>query len=102
MNLAVAGRDTTASTLTFSAYMLAEHPHVFHKLQAEVLAIVGPSRRPTFDDFREMKYMKAFINGASYQFCIWLLLTNTICRGSKALCSCVRTLSKPVVSRHMS
>lgn len=63
MNLAVAGRDTTACTLTFSVYMMAQHPAIMEKLRVEVLAKVGENRRPTFDDLREMKFMKAFING---------------------------------------
>ncbi|KAJ7598552.1 cytochrome P450 [Mycena floridula] len=62
LNLGVAGRDTTASTLTFATYMLAEHPEVFRRVREEVLTKVGPSRRPTFDDFKEMRFLKAVIN----------------------------------------
>jgi hypothetical protein len=43
--------------------MLAEHPEVLKKLRDEILETVGPTRRPTFDDFREMKYLRAVING---------------------------------------
>jgi cytochrome P450 len=63
MNLAVAGRDTTASTLTYAVYMLAENPNVLRRLRAEVLERVRTTKRPTFDDFKEMKYLRAFING---------------------------------------
>uniref|UniRef100_A0A8H7XXV3 Cytochrome P450 n=1 Tax=Psilocybe cubensis TaxID=181762 RepID=A0A8H7XXV3_PSICU len=63
MSLLVAGRDTTASTLTFIVYMLAEHPKVLQRLREEVLERVGPQRRPTYDDFRDMKYLRAVING---------------------------------------
>lgn len=66
MNLAVAGRDTTSALLTHSIYMLAEHPEVLKKLRAEILEKIGPTRRPTFDDFRDMKYLRAFINGSSH------------------------------------
>jgi hypothetical protein len=38
--------------------MLAEHPNVMEKLRSEILRIVGPTRRPTFDDFRELKYLR--------------------------------------------
>ncbi|KAH9483183.1 Cytochrome P450 monooxygenase 75 [Psilocybe cubensis] len=62
MSLLVAGRDTTASGLTFVVYMLAEYPEVLRRLRAEVLEKVGRHRTPTYDDFREMKYMKAVIN----------------------------------------
>ena len=43
-------------------YALAQHPRVLARLRAEVRATVGPARRPTYDDVREMKYMRAFIN----------------------------------------
>ncbi|KAF8164792.1 cytochrome P450, partial [Crassisporium funariophilum] len=62
MSLLVAGRDTTASTLTFIVYMLAEHPKVLHRLRQEILEKIGPHQRPMYDDFREMKYLKAVIN----------------------------------------
>ncbi|KAM5540778.1 hypothetical protein V8D89_005422 [Ganoderma adspersum] len=62
LNILLAGRDTTACTLTFSVYALAEHPAVLARLRREVLDVVGPTRRPTYEDIREMKYMRAFIN----------------------------------------
>ncbi|KAL0948881.1 hypothetical protein HGRIS_008998 [Hohenbuehelia grisea] len=62
LNIMIAGRDTTATTLTYSVYMLSQHPKVLAKLRAEVLEKVGSSRRPTFDDMREMKYLRAFVN----------------------------------------
>ncbi|KAI6140926.1 cytochrome P450 [Pisolithus thermaeus] len=62
VNILIAARDTTASTLTFLVYMLSEHPNVLRRLRAEVLSSVGDSRRPTYDDVREMKYMRAVIN----------------------------------------
>ncbi|KAI0775623.1 cytochrome P450 [Trametes elegans] len=62
LNILLAGRDTTSCTLTFAIYALAEHPEVLQRLRAEVLSVVGPSQRPTYDNVREMKYMRAFIN----------------------------------------
>ncbi|KAI0652994.1 cytochrome P450 monooxygenase pc-3 [Cubamyces menziesii] len=62
LNILLAGRDTTSCTLTFAVYALAEHPQVMERLRAEVLSVVGPSQRPTYDNVREMKYMRAFIN----------------------------------------
>ena len=62
LNILLAGRDTTSCTLTFAVYALAQHPRVLARLRAEVRATVGPARRPTYDDVREMKYMRAFIN----------------------------------------
>ncbi|KAF8603624.1 cytochrome P450 monooxygenase pc-1 [Ceratobasidium sp. AG-I] len=61
-NVLLAGRDTTASTLTFSCYMLASNPHVLAKLRAEILDVVGSSAYPTPENLREMKYLRAVIN----------------------------------------
>ncbi|KAJ3743832.1 cytochrome P450 [Lentinula raphanica] len=63
MNLAVAGRDTTASLSTFTVYMLSQHPAILHKLRSEILTVVGASRQPTYDDFRDIKYLRAVLNG---------------------------------------
>ncbi|KAI6040639.1 cytochrome P450 [Pisolithus marmoratus] len=65
VNILIAGRDTTASTLTYLVYMLSQHPKVLERLREEVLSKVGSSRRPTYDDVRDMNYMRAVINGAS-------------------------------------
>ncbi|KAH9858786.1 cytochrome P450 [Lenzites betulinus] len=62
VNILLAGRDTTACTLTFAIYRLAEHPDVLKRLREEILSVVGPTRRPTYDDVRNMKYLRAVIN----------------------------------------
>ncbi|KDQ19556.1 hypothetical protein BOTBODRAFT_636486 [Botryobasidium botryosum FD-172 SS1] len=62
LNILIAGRDTTAATLTFATYALAMYPDVLGKLRQEILDTVGPQRRPTFDDVRQMKYLRAVIN----------------------------------------
>ncbi|KAG9317011.1 cytochrome P450 [Chiua virens] len=62
LNIMIAGRDTTAGTLTFAVWMLSEHPKVLKKLREEILTVVGSTRSPTSEDFREMKYLKAIIN----------------------------------------
>jgi len=33
------------------------------RLRQEVLTHVGPTSRPTFDDIRDMKYLRAVLNG---------------------------------------
>ncbi|KAJ7292238.1 cytochrome P450 [Mycena rebaudengoi] len=62
LNIVVAGRDTTATLLTFAIYMLAEHPKALAKLRQEILNKVGSTRRPTHDDFKELKYLRAVLN----------------------------------------
>ena len=58
----------TATTLTFLVYMLSQNPDVMHRLREEILRTVGPSRRPTHEDVRDMKYMRAVINGHFISF----------------------------------
>ncbi|KAJ3576017.1 hypothetical protein NP233_g717 [Leucocoprinus birnbaumii] len=62
INLLVAGRDTTSSLLTFSMYMLIEHPDIEQRLRNEIIEKVGSERNPTSEDIRELKYLRAFLN----------------------------------------
>ncbi|TFY69315.1 hypothetical protein EVG20_g3200 [Dentipellis fragilis] len=62
LNILLAGRDTTASTLTSTIYALSQHPEVLARLRAEILENIGPDRAPTLDDFRVCKYLRAVIN----------------------------------------
>ncbi|KAJ7926794.1 cytochrome P450 [Mycena leptocephala] len=69
LNITAAGRDTTAGLLTFTIYMLTEHPEILAKLREEILRIVGPTQRPTFDNFRDMKYLRAVLNETLRLYC---------------------------------
>jgi len=51
----LAGHETTASALTWAWYLIAQHPHVEHKLQAEADSVLG-DREPTMDDLPQLKY----------------------------------------------
>ncbi|CAE6339442.1 unnamed protein product [Rhizoctonia solani] len=62
INILVAARDTTATTLTFAVYILAENPAIMHRLRDEIICRLGTSNHPTPDDFKEMKYLRAVIN----------------------------------------
>ncbi|KIK53184.1 hypothetical protein GYMLUDRAFT_250607 [Collybiopsis luxurians FD-317 M1] len=62
VNILVAGRDTTASLLTFAIYVLTQHPELTKKLRKEILEFVGPSGRPTYKNIADMKYLRAFLN----------------------------------------
>ncbi|KAJ7031870.1 cytochrome P450 [Mycena alexandri] len=50
LNILLAGRDTTMHTTTMVVYL------------DEVLTHVGPTRRPTYDDIKNMRYLRAVIN----------------------------------------
>lgn len=45
--------------------MLAEHPDICARLRQEIMEVVGPDRRPSLEEIRPMKFLRAFINGAS-------------------------------------
>ncbi|EAU82482.2 cytochrome P450 monooxygenase pc-3 [Coprinopsis cinerea okayama7 len=62
LNILLAGRDTTTNSITWSVYMLSQHPDVLARLRQEILEVVGETRRPTFDDMKDMKYLRAVIN----------------------------------------
>ncbi|KAF7342272.1 hypothetical protein MVEN_01815300 [Mycena venus] len=62
LNILLAGRDTTMSVLTFVVYFLSVYPAVFTRLRAEILERVGGERSPTYEDIREMRYLRAVIN----------------------------------------
>lgn len=50
------------STLTFAIYLLAEHPHVLAKLREEILGKFSTNRLPTYEDLRDLKYLRAVLN----------------------------------------
>ncbi|THV01186.1 cytochrome P450 monooxygenase pc-2 [Dendrothele bispora CBS 962.96] len=62
LNILLAARDTTASLLTFSVYVLTQRPDILARLKSEISEKVGFARRPTYEDTREMKYLRAFLN----------------------------------------
>ncbi|KAF9886712.1 hypothetical protein FE257_011226 [Aspergillus nanangensis] len=57
LNILVAGRDTTASLLSFAILSLAQHPRVFAKLRATIIATFGPyNSNPTHEHEHEHKH----------------------------------------------
>ncbi|KAJ7454718.1 cytochrome P450 [Mycena latifolia] len=62
LNILLAGRETTMNSLTIAVYFLAMYPKVTARLREEIMTVVGPSGPPSYDDIKEMKYLKAVIN----------------------------------------
>jgi cytochrome P450 len=55
MTMLLAGHDTTALTLTYACYLLAEHPTAADRVHAELDAVLDGS--PTFADVRSLTYL---------------------------------------------
>jgi cytochrome P450 len=53
--LILAGHETTANALTWTWYLLAQHPDVEARLHAELDAVLG-GRRPAFSDVPNLRY----------------------------------------------
>ncbi|EXF74394.1 cytochrome P450 [Colletotrichum fioriniae PJ7] len=58
----LAGRDTTAASLSWTLYELGRHPEVVRKLRAEIIEQVGLDREPTYADLKNMKYLQNVMN----------------------------------------
>ncbi len=63
MSLLLAGRDTTASTLSWLFLELSRNPRVVEKLRAEIKDTLGESERPpTYQEIKDMRYLTWTIN----------------------------------------
>ena len=58
----LAGRDTTAATLSWTFYQLSLHPDIVRKLRHEILTRLGPARAPTYADLKSMRYLQHTMN----------------------------------------
>ena len=58
----IAGRDTTAATLSWAMYELANYPSIWKALRDEILGVVGPTKEPSYEDLKNMKYLNNTIN----------------------------------------
>jgi cytochrome P450 len=55
MTLFLAGHETTANALTWTWYLLSEHPEVEARMQAEIDSVLG-GKLPTFEDVGRLTY----------------------------------------------
>ncbi len=58
----LAGRDTTAVTLSWLFYELSKRPQIVEKLQQEIESFVGLDREPTYTDLKSMRYLQHTLN----------------------------------------
>ena len=58
----LAGRDTTAATLSWTFHELSKHPEVVARLRQEILDRLGPDQPPTYDDLKNMRFLQHVMN----------------------------------------
>jgi cytochrome P450 len=60
----LAGRDTTAVTLSWIFYSLSQHPEVVTALRREIHSTLGPdpNAQPTYDHLKSMRYLQHTMN----------------------------------------
>jgi len=63
MTMLLAGHDTTALTLTYTWFLLSEHPEAKRRVQEEIDEVVG-EERPGMDHVRELEYLEWVIQEA--------------------------------------
>ncbi|KAG9015933.1 hypothetical protein FRB90_004140 [Tulasnella sp. 427] len=62
LNFLLAGRDTTASLLTFCLYLVISTPNVARRLKREIFDTFGNDRVQNTDSLRQMVYLRAIID----------------------------------------
>ncbi|CAM9533011.1 unnamed protein product [Phaeothamnion confervicola] len=55
MTMLIAGHETTAAVLTWTLFNLAQNPDMMRRVQADVDAVLGPERLPTYDDLPQLR-----------------------------------------------
>jgi len=60
MTLFLAGHETTSNALTWTFYLLSQHPDILNQLQAEVDSVLG-NHRATLDDLKQLTYTQMVI-----------------------------------------
>lgn len=60
MTIFLAGHETTANALTFTWYLISQHPEVEARLHAEIDAVLG-GRIPTMEDVPKLGYIRQVV-----------------------------------------
>jgi cytochrome P450/NADPH-cytochrome P450 reductase len=60
----VAGHETTSGLLSFAIYYLLKNPDVVQRAQAEVDRVLGGTRRPTYEQVQQLRYVRQILDEA--------------------------------------
>lgn len=73
VTLLLAGHETTASTLSWTFYLLDRHPAVWERLHAEAVDVLG-DRLPSYEDLHRLKYTSMVLHEVMRLYPpVWLL-----------------------------
>jgi cytochrome P450 len=61
LTIFLAGHETTANAMTWTWYLLSQHPEVEAKLHAEIDSVLTDGRSPTFADFPQLRYTEMIL-----------------------------------------
>ncbi|HEV2912703.1 MAG TPA: cytochrome P450 [Pyrinomonadaceae bacterium] len=56
LTIFLAGHETTANALSWTWYLLSQHPEAEARLHAEIDEVLGDGRLPTFEDVAQLRY----------------------------------------------
>lgn len=62
MSALLAGRDTTAATMSWAMYEISNYPAAWARLRSEVLDVLGPNEKPTYEALKNLKYARYVLN----------------------------------------
>ncbi|XP_066496997.1 cytochrome P450 2W1-like [Tiliqua scincoides] len=62
IDLALAGSETTSTTLQWAVLLMMKYPEIQQKVQEEIKRVLGAERLPTFEDRKQMPYCQAVIH----------------------------------------
>lgn len=73
ITMLLAGHETTASTLSWTWYLVDQHPEVAERMHAEAVAVLG-DRPPQYADLHELRYTRSVIQEAMRLYPpVWIL-----------------------------
>jgi cytochrome P450 len=73
VTLLLAGHETTASTLSWTFYLMDQNPEAWDRVREEVVRVLG-DRLPTFADLHELRYLSMVLDEAIRLFPpVWIL-----------------------------
>ena len=61
-NVLIAGRDTTACTMSWAFFLLVRHPQSLEKLRKEITTVVSSEKKLTRAHLQRMSYLKCILN----------------------------------------